>query len=707
MSESRGQLLLPPDPSRYAAHGRERSAKGNGMSPHLNPFRKGIALRKLGATCALLALSISAASPRLQDSAPQELSAEQLWKMMDRDGDGLIQRYEGMDAFLWLSEQADANGDGQLQKQEWNALAELEFEGPAFDDQEEKARFEVRADQAHMNGVIGPSTPGRLLELIFEHPEVRTIVMHDAPGSMDDEANLRAARYLQRYGLHTHLPEDAVIASGGVDLFLAGVQRSAEAGARLGVHSWGGGPVAAVDIPEDSAEHEFYLKFYRDIGIDEDFYWYTLESAPARGIHWMTHAEIEHFSVLTGEVPGNLGSDRQAIPEPEAEFKEEVFQFELDTSAAPNGILHLPPSAPRVLRQSFDRYTRILAPNGKPIHFFAQDKVSDEMLVRAREVMRFYLSNAPGTRFGADKSAVANSMGDLAATLVYFNTEADSERAIRGELGELNFFAQDLYAEESVVEGSAAYLDNSVRDATMEEVFHLVQGAGIQAGLGAYQARIEAAAQNAVEKEHWFTNPEWEAEGSSSFEYIISVIDVLYGFWAHDPQGTGESFHGEYRYSSAQQVRSQDPMGAEVLMEFLPPLFSFEASVAASFEGEFCLSLDPDKPYTFKSQYLTNVRLTGSHPSALSGNAHDNRLVGNSAPNLLRGAAGDDLLDGGPGHDVALMSGKRSDYLITKAAEGLWIQDKVADRDGRDSLLNIEALRFLDGELSGAQLASH
>ncbi|WP_052056445.1 hypothetical protein [Colwellia psychrerythraea] len=93
---------------------------------------------------------------------------------------------------------------------------------------------------------------------------------------------------------------DGMVASGGTDMFLAGVNRTIEAGARLGVHSWsdGSGKVA-LDYPRDHQEHIKYLDYYSVMGIPADFYWYTLEAASAENIHWMTAQEIAQYGILT------------------------------------------------------------------------------------------------------------------------------------------------------------------------------------------------------------------------------------------------------------------------------------------------------------------------------------------------------------------------------------------------------------------------
>jgi Ca2+-binding EF-hand superfamily protein len=212
----------------------------------------------------------------------------------DADGDGafalsdlpLLDRLEFAEDFAQL----DVNEDNLVDEAELMALLEDELRGATFD---------VRGTDAIMTGVIGPTTPGRVLELVVEHPEVERIVMLDVPGSMDDDSNVRAARLVRQAGLATHVPADGEVASGGTDFFQAGVVRTCGDGARFGIHSWAGFGVEGGDLPRDDPEHRMYVDYCREMGIPEDFYWYTLEVASADDIYWMTAEELERFGMLT------------------------------------------------------------------------------------------------------------------------------------------------------------------------------------------------------------------------------------------------------------------------------------------------------------------------------------------------------------------------------------------------------------------------
>jgi serralysin len=74
-------------------------------------------------------------------------------------------------------------------------------------------------------------------------------------------------------------------------------------------------------------------------------------------------------------------------------------------------------------------------------------------------------------------------------------------------------------------------------------------------------------------------------------------------------------------------------------------------------------------------------------------------LFGYGGTDQLKGGLGNDTLDGGGGSDYAIFSGNRADYTITKTgARSAIVEGQGAE--GRDSLLNMEYLRFADGDVA-------
>lgn len=160
-------------------------------------------------------------------------------------------------------------------------------------------RFEVVDNRAYGYGVTDERSAGVIKDLIRDHPQVDTLILKSMPGTQNADTNLGLARRIRKLGLKTHLDADSRIASGAVDLFLAGTERSMDCGARIGVHSWGHGiGEGAKEMLFDSRK-SIQERFLRDMGITPAFYVFTREAAAANDIHIMSTAEIERFDLLT------------------------------------------------------------------------------------------------------------------------------------------------------------------------------------------------------------------------------------------------------------------------------------------------------------------------------------------------------------------------------------------------------------------------
>ena len=160
----------------------------------------------------------------------------------------------------------------------------------------------TKGEALFLRGVVDQQSYDQVYDVLNNDLRIGTLVFTMVPGSVDDETNLALGRLLRQAGIVTYLPSLGTVASGGTDLFLSGVRRIVERGARVGVHSWTAGGLfgpSAVSLPRDHPEHAKYLDYYRDMGIPEDFYWFTLRAAPPDGVHWMTEAEMETYRIYT------------------------------------------------------------------------------------------------------------------------------------------------------------------------------------------------------------------------------------------------------------------------------------------------------------------------------------------------------------------------------------------------------------------------
>lgn len=128
----------------------------------------------------------------------------------------------------------------------------------------------VTADTVEMIGTVDSGTPRQFAALLAAHPAVRHLVMVECPGSIDEDANHILARAVRRAGLTTRVPDGGSVRSGAVDLFLAGVERSAAPSAEFGVHSWRDEDgYEASDFAAADPVHAEYLSYYREMGLSD------------------------------------------------------------------------------------------------------------------------------------------------------------------------------------------------------------------------------------------------------------------------------------------------------------------------------------------------------------------------------------------------------------------------------------------------------
>ena len=128
----------------------------------------------------------------------------------------------------------------------------------------------VAPDRAELIGSIESETPAQFRALLRAFPGVRQIDMVECPGTGDDEANLALARMVRGAGIATYVPDGGSVRSGGVELFLAGVKRSAAPTAEFAVHSWRDEDgYEAGDFPANDPVHQEYIRFYLDMGLSD------------------------------------------------------------------------------------------------------------------------------------------------------------------------------------------------------------------------------------------------------------------------------------------------------------------------------------------------------------------------------------------------------------------------------------------------------
>ena len=100
----------------------------------------------------------------------------------------------------------------------------------------------------------------------------------------------------------------------------------------------------------------------------------------------------------------------------------------------------------------------------------------------------------------------------------------------------------------------------------------------------------------------------------------------------------------------------------------------------------------------YKTGTAGNDVLVGTaYADTLLGMGGNDSISGGAGNDTITGGTGDDTIDGGADKDVAVFSGTRSDYSITKNSDGSYaVKDLRASGDGSDKLSNVERLQFSD-----------
>ena len=71
---------------------------------------------------------------------------------------------------------------------------------------------------------------------------------------------------------------------------------------------------------------------------------------------------------------------------------------DIDVSLSKDGIVRLPDNVPGVFKKYFVKYTKILSPNGKPIHILAQDGWTNDQIKHGRNVLEHILEDAENSK---------------------------------------------------------------------------------------------------------------------------------------------------------------------------------------------------------------------------------------------------------------------------------------------------------------------
>jgi hypothetical protein len=159
-------------------------------------------------------------------------------------------------------------------------------------------------------------SPGQFAAMMRAYPQIKRLEMVDCPGTYEDHSNLRLGRMIRAAGITTYVPRGGSVRSGGVELFLAGIERYIEEGGEFAVHSWSDQDgLEATDYAANDPENRKYLVYYQEMGMNSaiarQFYTMT-NSVPHGDARWFGAAEMRHWlgqdTPSRPSLPGSLAN---------------------------------------------------------------------------------------------------------------------------------------------------------------------------------------------------------------------------------------------------------------------------------------------------------------------------------------------------------------------------------------------------------------
>ncbi|SDG35454.1 MULTISPECIES: hypothetical protein [unclassified Duganella] len=168
----------------------------------------------------------------------------------------------------------------------------------------------------------------------------------------------------------------------------------------------------------------------------------------------------------------------------------------------------------------------------------------------------------------------------------------------------------------------------------------------------------------------------------------VSGVEIIYDSRYSDNftgSGADESF---YLYSGNDTVDGGAGYDALIFTSNANLTASLATGIGTSTEGTI---------------HFSNIEMLGGGwgNDSLTGSSGNDLLRGSDGNDTLKGGAGNDTLRGDGGANVAVYSGRKSDYNISTAADGaVIVQDKRSGAaDGTDTLYSIRTLTFSDGNI--------
>lgn len=295
--------------------------------------------------------------------------------------------------------------------------------------------------------------------------------------------------------------------------------------------------------------------------------------------------------------------------------------------------------------------------------------------------------------------------------------------------------SQSLMYRELTVEGDCHYMSNFAdycanlgehadRDAAFEEILHLVQAQGIapnastsslQNGIQAHALSIYSDMQAGKPTVWRPTQRDWEDWESDDFdpervkqtgpsyshEYFAAAFEAYMGV----AKANGQGLDG-YQALTREEMQSQDPQAVDWISGLFHGYLQYTANIDSAGVKLYTEKTNPGtvptfrmapnkdslvEAYTYKSQWLTKVKIVGDQAINVIGNDQDNTFEGNNKDNSIYGEGG---------INTYIVPHKLAECIVIKA-KNVTVE---CPSTGTDELYDIQNIQFTDQTLDVTKL---
>ena len=157
------------------------------------------------------------------------------------------------------------------------------------------SKYQVDGTKFTVTSSPGMRTYNQVFDIIKNKPEVKTIVIeYVANNAVNQDIMIETARLIRKAGLNTHVGFKNLMHSSGLELFVAGVERTVDDNASIYLNSWNTG-IESLD--KNDTRHTSRLELYKEMlgeAQGEDFYFFMISHGTGSSYRMSNDEAIEY-----------------------------------------------------------------------------------------------------------------------------------------------------------------------------------------------------------------------------------------------------------------------------------------------------------------------------------------------------------------------------------------------------------------------------